>query len=298
MIHPRGLVFGNFVTAVLRFGLAVVVCLAAVSCAGSKGKETRYELKGSVVSVDRAEGRVVVDHEEIPGFMEAMRMPFSLPDRDAINSVEAGDRIQATLVVTDRGYWLENPILTKQAVGTPSADAGPREPQPGAEVPDFSLVNQDGKRISLKQQQGRALLVTFIYTRCPFADQCPLMSGNFAEVNRELEKDAALRSKAHLLSVTLDPEFDKPEVLRSYGAGHTQKYGNEKFDLWEFATGDPAEVRRMAEYFGVMYANKDNQIVHSLRTALITPDGKLHKVYRGNEWKPAEVLNDLKTLIS
>ncbi len=282
----------------LRCGLALLVCLCVASCAGEKLKETRYEMKGSVVSVDREKGQVVVDHEAIPDFMEAMRMPFPLPDRDALKAVEAGDRIQATLVVTDKGYWLENPILTKKAAGAPASDAGPREPQEGAEVPDFALLNQDGKRLTLKGARGRALLVTFIYTRCPFADQCPLMSGNFAEVNRELEKDAGLRAKAHLLSVTLDPEHDRPEVLRSYGAGHTEKYSNEKFDTWEFATGDPAEVRRMAEYFGVMYADKDGQIVHSLRTALIAPDGKLHKVYRGNEWKPSEVVGDLKTLLS
>jgi protein SCO1/2 len=124
------------------------------------------------------------------------------------------------------------------------------------------------------------------------------MSGNFAEVNRELERDAALRSKTHLLSVTLDPEYDKPEVLRSYGAGHTQKFGDEKFEHWEFATGDPAEIRRMAEFFGVIYANENNQIVHSLRTAVITPEGKVHKVYRGNDWKPSEVLGELKRLLS
>lgn len=294
MIHSGAVTFRRFVSTALPLALALVVG----SCAGEKPKETRYDLKGAVVSVDRAKGQVVLDHEEIPGFMEAMRMPFPLPDRDALQAVEPGDRLQATLVVTDRGYWLENPVITKQAAGAPVSDAGAREPQAGAEVPDFALVNQDGRRVSLRQRRGRALLVTFIYTRCPFADQCPLMSGNFAEVNRALEKDGALRAKARLLSVTLDPEYDRPEVLRSYGAGHTEKYGGEKFELWEFATGDPAEVRRMAEYFGVMYANKDDQIVHSLRTALITPDGRLHKVYRGNEWKPEEVLNDLKTLLS
>lgn len=291
MINPRAFMFG-------RLMLALALCFVFASCAGEKPKETRYELKGNVTSVNRDEGRVVVDHEEVPGFMEAMEMPFPLPDRDALRSVEVGDRIQATLVVTDRGYWLENPILTKQAVGAPAADAASREPKVGDEAPDFALVNQDGKRISTKQQKGRALVVTFIYTRCPFADQCPLMSGNFAEVNRELEKDASLGAKTHLLSVTLDPEFDKPEVLRSYGAGHTQKFGNEKFERWEFATGDPAEIRRMAEYFGVMYTNKDGQLVHSLRTAIVAPDGRLHKVYRGNEWQPADVLTELRALIS
>lgn len=255
-------------------------------------------MKGRVTSVDRDKGQIVVDHEAIAGFMEAMQMPFPLPDRDALQAIETGNQIQATLVVTDSGYWLENPIITKSAVNDPASENHSRDPKDGAEVPDFALVNQDGKRISLKQQRGRALLLTFIYTRCPLSDYCPLMSANFAALSRELEKDATLGSRTHLLSVTLDPEYDKPEVLRSYGAAHTEKYSNEKFERWEFATGDPAEIRRLAEFFGVTYFNENGQILHSLRTALITPDGKLFKVYRGNEWKPADVLNDLKTLFS
>jgi protein SCO1/2 len=116
------------------------------------------------------------------------------------------------------------------------------------------------------------------------------MSTNFAQLNAALLNDAELAKRAHLLSVTLDPEFDRPEVLKSYGG----TYAGGKFDHWDFATGDPAEVRRLAEFFGLMYKADGGQVIHSLRTAVVTPDGKLYKLYRGNEWKPAEVLNDLK----
>jgi protein SCO1/2 len=96
--------------------------------------------------------------------------------------------------------------------------------------------------------------------------------------------------------VTVDPAHDTPQVLRSYGAGHTGNFSDEKFGTWEFATGEPAEIRRMANYFGLAYEQDGDQIVHSLRTAVIKPDGTLHKVYRGNEWKPAEVIEDLRAL--
>ncbi len=298
MIHPRWYKSRKALRTLALIVLASVACIGFVNCAGRKAPETRYELKGKVVSVDRTNGQVVVDHEEIPGFMAAMEMPFALPDRDAMQSIEAGNGIQATLVVTDKGFWLENPIITKAASAVPADESHSREPQVGAEVPNFSLINQDGKPISIKQNRGRAVLLTFIYTRCPLSDYCPLMSSNFAAVNRELDKDSALSSRTHLLSVTLDPEFDKPEVLRSYGAAHTERYKEEKFERWEFATGDPAEIRRFAEFFGVSYVNEKGQITHSLRTALISPDGKIYKVYRGNEWKPSEVMNDLKALFS
>jgi protein SCO1/2 len=279
--------------------LLLTLALGLGACARPEADAKRYDLKGKVVSVDRAKGEVVMDHEEIRGYMAAMRMPFKLRDRDALAAVAGGDRLQATLVVSEDDYWLENPVITKGLAGADAeaAEAVASGPSPGTEVPDVTLVNQDGARLSLARLRGRALLVTFIYTRCPVPDYCPLMSSNFAAVHRELERDEALREKTHLLSVTLDPAYDTPKVLRSYGAAYTERYGAETFEHWDFATGDPAEVRRLAQFFGLTYQEESGQIIHSLRTALVGPDGRVYKIYRGNEWKPEEVLADLRTLI-
>jgi len=279
------------------FALLFSAALCLSACAGEPAAEgRRYELKGKVVSVDRAKGEAKVEHEDIPGFMPAMVMDFPVRDAEALKVLEAGDRVQAALVVTDDAYWLENPVITK---GQPGADAsaaaptsGPREPKPGDEMPDVKLVNQDGRPFNTRALKGRAVVVNFIYTRCPLPDQCPLMSANFAQLNAALGADAGLRKKARLLSVTLDPEFDRPEVLRPYGAA----YAGGRFDDWDFATGDPADVRRFAEFFGLVYKAEGGQVTHSLRTAVVGADGKLLKIYRGNEWKPEEVLNELKAL--
>ena len=263
-------------------------------CSSKPTNEHRYELKGRVVSIDRAKGEVTVDHEDVKGYMPAMTMAFPLRDAEALKVLEAGDGLQASLVITDEGYWLDTPVITKSIPGvSPAAPpAGASEPQPGAEVPDVKLVNQDGRPFSLKQFRGRALVVTFVYTRCPLPDYCPLMSANFAQLNSALLKEEALGGRAHLLSVTLDPEYDRPSVLRAYGA----TYAGGRFDRWDFATGDPAEVRRLAEFCGLTYKAEGGQVVHSLRTAVVAPDGKLLKIYRGNEWKPDEVLGDLRNL--
>jgi protein SCO1/2 len=259
-------------------------------CSPKPSNEQRYELKGKVLAVDRAKGEVSVEHEEVKGYMAAMTMDFPVRDAEALKVLEAGDRLQATLVVTDDGYWLDSPVITKGVSGGPvTPPAGSNEPQPGAEVPDVKLVNQDGRPLSPKQFRGRALVVNFVYTRCPLPDQCPLLSANFARLNSALLADEGLRKRAHLLSVTLDPEYDKPSVLKAYGS----TYAGGKFDNWDFATGDPSEVRRLAEFFGLTYKAEGDQVIHSLRTAIVTPDGKLLKVYRGNEWKPDEVLSDL-----
>lgn len=281
--------------------LSMTACafLAGCSPTPDESRAQRYELKGKIVSFNKAQQQVVVQHEEVPGFMEAMTMPFTLREDSAFDVMRAGDQIQATLVVDDERTRLENPIITQAmpaAASTGTPPDGPTEPEIGASSPDATLVNQDGKKITLQQYRGRALVLTFIYTRCPLPDYCTLMSNNFAEINRELSKSPELRESARLLSVTLDPAYDTPKVLRSYGAAHTENYQGEKFERWEFATGAPEEIQRVANFFGLSYRQEGEQINHSLRTALIAPDGKLYKLYRGNEWKPAEVLNDLRAL--
>ena len=109
-----------------------------------------------------------------------------------------------------------------------------------------------------------------------------------------MRSDPALSPSTHLLSISIDPEYDKPAVLRAYGldcAGNRHP-----FDHWEFASGTPEQVRKVAEFFGLKYWTEGGQIVHALVTALIGPDGKVMKIYRGNDWQPADVLADLRTL--
>jgi protein SCO1/2 len=158
-------------------------------------------------------------------------------------------------------------------------------------------VNQDGDAIRIHDYKGKALLLTFIFTRCQDPNQCSLMSGNFANINQELQKQPDIQNKTHLLSVSFDPEYDTPKVLRSYGSAYTGKYADETFDHWEFASGTTDEVKTVAQYFGMRYhkdeAGKD-QLIHTLTTALIGPDSKLVKIYRGNEWTPENILGDLK----
>ncbi|MDQ1558369.1 MAG: hypothetical protein QOD32_1429 [Pyrinomonadaceae bacterium] len=282
--------------------LVATACVLLAGCTPppDESRAKRYELKGKIVSFNKAQQQVVIQHQEIQGYMDAMTMPFTLREDSAFDVMHEGDDIQATLVVDAERTRLENPIITQaipaSAASKMPAGTGPTEPDIGATAPDATLVNQDGKQFNLRQYRGRALVLTFIYTRCPLPDYCTLMSNNFAELNRELDKSPELRDGVRLLSVTLDPAYDTPQVLRSYGAAHTENYQGEKFERWQFATGKPEEIQHVANFFGLLYKQEGAQIDHSLRTAVIAPDGKLHKLYRGNEWKPAEVLNDLRAL--
>ncbi len=262
--------------------------------------EKRYDLKGKVVAVNKQERTATITHEDIKGYMPAMTMPFKVKSDADLELLKPGDQVTGTLVVDDVSSWVEITAIVEGPVTVSQTADVPGEPKPGTEVPDFGLVNQDGKRIHLAQYRGRALALTFIYTRCPMPDQCTLMSNNFATIDQELQKQPEVYAKTHLLTISFDPEYDSPKVLRSYGASHTGRYTDETFQHWEFATGSADEVKGVAQFFGLRYFHDtesgQDQVLHSLRTVVIGPDGKLFKLYRGNEWKPAEIVGDLQSL--
>ena len=287
------------------FIVLLLSCIAVLvySCRPrSSANEKRYPINGKVVAVDKKDRTATIEHEDIVGYMPAMTMPFRIKNDADLEMMKPGDQVTGSLVVNDTSSWVEIATIAEgTAPLSPTAEI-PGEPKPSDDVPDFGLTNQDGKRIHLAQYRGKALALTFVYTRCPQPDQCTLMSTNFATVDKELQKEPDVYAKTHLLTISFDPDYDTPKVLRSYGASHTGRYSDETFQHWEFATGTKDEVKGIAQFFGLRYfqdtESGDEQVIHSLRTAVIGPDGKVMKLYRGNEWKPADVINDLRSLLS
>jgi protein SCO1/2 len=279
----------------------VITCLLLLSvaaCRKDTSNQKRYELKGKVVAVEREKHSVTVAHEEIKDYMPAMTMPFKLREDWAFEVLSPGDQVSATLVVDGTDFWLDDIVVTQESADTNApGPSGIVEAKDGAEVPDFGLINQSEQAIHLKQYRGKVLLLTFIYTRCPIPEYCTLMSQNFAQIEAELAKQPDLQQKTHLLSISIDPDYDTPAVLRSYGAAHTGKYTDEKFMHWEFATGTKDQVKGVAQFFGLRYYADADQIVHGLRTVIVTPEGKVAKVYRDNTWKPEEVIAELQKLV-
>jgi len=275
--------------------LLLIGLIALSGCRRDMSNAKRYELKGKVLTVEKDKHLVTVSHEEIKDFMDAMTMPFTVRDDWVFDQASPGDQITATLVVDETESWLENVVIIKSNA-EPGVQGSPGGvgANPGDEVPDFALVNQNNQPIRTGQYKGKTLLLTFIYTRCPIPDYCTLMSNNFSYVDQELQKQPDLYEKTRLLSISIDPDYDTPAVLRSYGASHTGRFGDETFSHWAFATGSKEQVKEVAQFFGLQYYPDNDQILHGLRTAIIAPDGKVYKVYRGNEWKPEEVLKDIE----
>jgi protein SCO1/2 len=284
-----------------RVDIALMICLAvfAVGLAGCKKAEPpppqaqahRYQLVGTVVSIDKDQASLMVDGKEIVGFMAAMTMPYPVRDAKALAALSPGDEITADVVVTTDGAYLENIVVTKKSNGKGSTGVS-NPPKPGDKVPDFAMINQDGKRIHLRAYQGDVLLVTFIYTRCPFPDFCPLVSKNFSQIYASLRKDPSLGPKIRLLSVSFDPKYDTPTVLRQYAKTFSATTGGNPFDRWQFAAVPPKDLVTVANFFGLYYHIDDGQLVHSMSTTVISPDGTVYKWYQDNSWKPADLIDD------
>jgi protein SCO1/2 len=291
MIKPRK---GTKSTKVVSLILSLVVALCVCFVGGCRrGNEKRFDFKGKVIVVDPEKHLVTVSHEDVKGYMPAMTMPFAVKNEADLQILAPDDEITATLVIDGKHSWLEDLIITRQSATAP-AMPGAQMAKEGDEVPNFTLRNQDDREIHIKDYRGKTLLLTFIYTRCPVPDYCTLMSDNFAQIDRALGEDPELYGKTHLLSISIDPEYDTPKVLRSYGAAHTGRYQKETFAHWEFAGGTKDQVKEIAQFFGLTYFPEKDQIIHALRTVIIDPHGKVAKIYGGNDWKVDEVLEQLK----
>ena len=287
--------------SVLLLFLALSACRKSASPA-ARGSARHFALRGVVREVDTARSRITVEHETIAGYMQGMTMPFPVrDDPKVVQILRPGDRIEAALVVDGEAFWLEK-ILTKGFVGTPAATAATAEvtqaksgrvvtPEPnrgvqvGDAVPDFALKDQTGSTVRLSDLRGEPVAVTFLYTRCPIATACPMTTAKFSKLDAML----AEAKLGHLLTVTVDPEHDTPEVLADYAkkAGADPK-------RWKFLTGSPEAVARVASSFGVMYYPEHGQTIHSQAVAVVDAKGRLATIYFGESWQPEHLLRDIQ----
>jgi protein SCO1 len=261
---------------------ALAALTASAACA------SHHTTTGLVLRLDAPAAVVTISHDAFPGFMSAMAMPFDLKGAARSAALAPGDRVRFRLSIKGDRSWIDRVEVISAAPVDAGLQATPAVPvlvPVGAAIPDFELVDQSGAAVALSSLRGKVVAVTFIYSRCPLPDYCPLMVENFKAIRDRFS--ARMDRDLVLLTVSFDPQYDTPPVLARYAA--SRRAGGPG---WHFLTGDAARIERVCNAFGIQYWAEEGLITHSLQTAVIARDGRLAATVEGKDFTPRQ-LGDL-----
>jgi len=281
----------------LNLALATLLIGQGISC--KQEKEQTFFVKGIVQEVMAERKKVKIAHEEIPDYMGAMTMTFDVKDAGELAGLQSGDEVSFRMIVTEKDGWIDQVKKLRAGVATPSNSPDSfrrvREVDPlnvGDVVPDYRFTNELCQAVSLSDFKGKAVAFTFIFTRCPFPTFCPRMSSNFDEAYKKLKAMPDASTNWHLLTLTFDPQFDTPAVLKAYARRYSYDPKH-----WSYLTGDLTDITAIAEQFGLLFwkpsPNDPVGISHNLRTVVLDAERRVQRVFSENEWKAEELAAEL-----
>ncbi len=268
---------------------------------------TDYPIKGVVRRIEKE--HVTIAHEDIPDFMGAMTMRFSYPDKAALESLHLGDQVAGTLRVVKEDGVVDDYALRALTVTEPAPSPRkvldiskgkvqlrdePKRLAPGDALPDFIMTLQDGKALKLSNLRGNVVVLTFIYTRCPLPDFCPLMDKKFSDLAQRIGASPVRARSVRLISLSFDPDHDTPEVL----ARHALLRGAVP-PLWTYAVASHEELAKIGPPLGLFYAPGQSDIAHNLCTIVVDREGKLARLDVGttrNKWTTPDLLKTIDSL--
>jgi protein SCO1 len=276
-------------------GFGILIALGILATGGIAEADPRtFEARGVVEKLIPEQGEAVIRHEDIPGYMGAMTMPLRAGDRRDLAGLHPGDTITFRLNVTDHDGWMDHVKVV--ASSPPSAEPPASRPLPdldpiqrGQPFPNATLIDERGREFAIDSYHGNAVAITFIFTRCPYPTFCPRISENFAAVQAALSLNAGAPKNWRLLSITIDPDHDTPQILRAYADAHQADPAH-----WSFATGSLRAITTLALRCGLNFWDENGAIQHNLRTIVIDPAGKVRRIFPDNEWTPAELAAELR----
>jgi protein SCO1/2 len=293
-------------TCVRRLGLTVFAFVAFFAMVSTlRAGEQTFDVRGLMLKIDKPGKSVLISCERIPGYMDAMVMPFAVRDVAELDNLNTGTLVDFRLVVDGNDSYVDNirvhhyesveadPLSARRlkvlaAISDPESDVP--EIQAGAKVPDFTLVDQLGRNVSLSDFHGKVVALTFSYTHCVLPNFCFRIANNFRQLQSrfapELGKDLVF------VTVTFDPAHDTPERMAEYG-----KTWNADPKSWRLLTGPPAVIDRVSREFGVSYWVDEGVMIHSLHTVLINPDGTVAANLEGNEFTATELGDLIQTVL-
>ena len=293
------------------------VALISISCSPSSAptpsktessstNTQTFQVKGVIKGFESDGKTVQIRHEPVTNygppvsiFMPAMTMPFEAKPSKELAGLKPGDSVTFRLTVTGDDSWIDHikKIETNQPVSLADLPATNgyhflRDVDPlqiGDALPEYQFTNHLGQLVSTEKFKGQAVAITFIFTRCPLPNFCPRMSSNFEEVQKQLLASNPGFTNWHLITISFDPDFDTPVILRAYA---------ERFHAdpahWSFVTGKPSDIAAIAGQFGETFWKDETGLInHNLRTIVLDAAGRVKNIYTGNAWKPEELAQDL-----
>jgi protein SCO1 len=287
----------------MRFCIRFVTLL--LLSAGSAWATQQFSVNGMVLKVDQANKAIVVSCESIPGYMEAMVMPFEVRDAKELEGVAPGMKVQFTLVVEKESNYVEGvKILRYESVEQDPLTARrlkllnqlshPAEAKVlgvGQTVPNFTLIDQTHHRVSLSQFTGKVVAINFIYTSCALPNFCFRNSNTFGVLQKRFKEK--MGQDLVLLTITFDPQRDGPEVLAKYA--NTWKADPA---TWHFLTGSVSNIQNVTNMFGMDYFPDEGLMNHSLHTAILDRKGKLVANIEGNQFTADELGDLVQTVLA
>lgn len=249
-----------------------------------------FDAKGIVVLLPPSGNTVVIRHEAISNYMAGMTMPFEVKDTNELRGLQPGDAIAFRLVVTPTSGWIDRvnklnrapqPVPAREAIHFSPAVESLSE---GDTLPDFHFTNELGQPIDLRQFRGQTLAFTFFFTSCPFPNFCPRMTANFSGTADKLVHSANAPPRWHLFSISFDTSKDTPGHLLDYATAHHYDSAH-----WSFLTSDPHTIGQFAELFDERYWNEGQTIGHNLRTIVVSPSGRIRKIFDGSSWTSGQL---------
>ncbi len=256
-------------------GLSLLVLPNAKSTEPSNSLESStrvFAAKGVVRELSPDEQTVTISHEAVSNYMDAMTMPFKVKDPGELKDLRPGDEVTFRLHVTQTDSWVDQIVRVGTVPLSESKPLPPKPPPVHGRNPlwYYKFTNELGQAVSLSDFHGQALAITFIYTRCPLPNYCPRLSRNFQEASQKLESMPGAPTNWHFLSVSFDPQFDTPAMLKVYGDSY--QYDPKH---WSFLTGPPDNIAELAQQSGVRYESDNGLINHNFRTLIVDGNGHL-----------------------
>ncbi len=281
----------------IRFPLHAAVALAALvfsSCDRAGSDEKVFQVRGVVQKPMPGDpAMMIIDHEEIPGYMPRMIMPFKATEPAEFAKLEPGMVVTFSYHVVADESWVTGVTVTGEK-GEITLDEGESDAKklvkPGDRLPEGAYLDENGKPVKLSDFEGMPVALTFVFSRCPVPEYCPRMMNQFAAVIAALAKEPQAPQTYRLLTISFDHEHDRPGILKAWAAA----FGYREGMPWGLLSSeDPRPIEKLAEATGLRYGEANGTIQHNLRTLVLNPDGTIRRLFTDESWKVEEMVAEL-----